>query len=67
MMLYSRTHISNSHARNAMIYISLMKIFSSLFTEIVNITLISSEDESLEIIKDFVALTIIADLDSLYA
>ena len=44
-----------------------MKIFSSLFTEIVNIFLISTEDKTVDIIKDFVALTIISELDSFYA
>ena len=44
-----------------------MKIFSSIFTEIANILLISTEKETVEIVKDFVALTIIAELDTLYA
>ena len=53
--------------RNTMIAASLMKFLSSLFAEIVNICLISSETAVLDIIKDFVALTIIAELDSIYA
>jgi hypothetical protein len=50
-----------------MVIVSLMKFASSIFTEIANILLITSEDNTLDIIKDFVALTIIAELDSLYA
>ena len=49
-----------------MILVCLMKIVSSFFTEFVNILLISSEDEALDIVKDFVVLTIIAELDSIY-
>ena len=50
-----------------MVLVSLMKMGSSFYTEICNILLISSENNTLDIIKDFVALTIIADLDSIYA
>ena len=50
-----------------MILVCFMKIFSTIFTEFVNILLISTETKTIEIVKDFVALTIIAELDSLYA
>jgi hypothetical protein len=50
-----------------MILASLMKICSSVSTEIANIILISTESSALEIIRDFVALTIVAELDSIYA
>jgi hypothetical protein len=50
-----------------MIMIAMMKLLSVLFTEITNILLISSESKSLDIIKDFVALTVVAQLDNFYA
>ena len=66
MLIYAKNQILVDSARNAMILTSIMKILSSVFTEVCNIFLISSEEKTLDIIKDFVALTIIAELDSLY-
>jgi hypothetical protein len=59
--------VKETYARNTMIVVSILKILSSLVTEITNIMLISSEKETLDLVKDFVALTIIAEFDSLYA
>ncbi len=60
MIYFAKNQISDSASENTMIAVSWMKIVSSLFTEVANILLISSEDKTLDIIKDFVALTVIA-------
>ena len=67
MIFFAKNQISEEAARNNMILISLMKFISTLFTEIANILLISSENTSIEIIRSCVALRIIAELDSLFA
>ena len=67
MLRFANNQIKDTNARNVMIFITMMKIGSSVFTEIANILLISTEDNTLDIIKDFVALFVIAEIDSIYA
>ena len=67
MMQFAKNQIEDSLARNNMLIICLMKIFSTIFTELANILLITTKTSSLEIIRSCVALRIIAEFDALYA
>ena len=45
--------------------VALMKCFVSLFSEMINILIIVQSDNNIDVVKDYIALGIIAELDNL--
>jgi len=49
------------------LFIALMQITAAIFTEIINIAVISQSNTTIEVIMDYIALGIIAEIDTLFA
>ena len=67
MIKYFANHRSLFDETNHPFYISLMKLFGALLTEIVNILLICKQTTIMDCVMNFIALGIICEIDNLYA
>jgi len=47
--------------------IALMQMIAALFTEIINIAVISNSNSVMDVVMDYIALGIIAEIDDLFA
>eukprot|EP00347_Sterkiella_histriomuscorum_P004136 403361618 len=67
MLNYSRLMVYNTKYRYPMIIVSLMQFLGSFGTEVVNIFLICQQDTVQDVIMNFIALGVIAEIDDIYA
>eukprot|EP00347_Sterkiella_histriomuscorum_P003827 403362788 len=67
MLQYSIFMVYRRKYRYTMISISLMQLISALATEVISIILICSQDTVQNVIMNFIALGVIAEIDDIYA
>lgn len=67
MLDYSRLMVYSRKYRALMVMISLMQFSGALATEIINIILICTQDSVKDVIMNFIALGVIAEIDDIYA
>lgn len=53
--------------RAAALLIALCQMTSAIFTEICSIAVISTQNDSMSVVMNYIALGIIAEIDNLYA
>ncbi len=67
MFNFARLKIYHSSNRYPMLLVSLMQLIGALLTELICIFLICSQDSVQNVIMNFVALGVIAEIDDIYA
>ncbi|CDW89402.1 UNKNOWN [Stylonychia lemnae] len=67
MLNYARLKVKSGQKRNALITVSVMQFFSAFGTEHVNILLICTQYSVKDVIMNFIALGVIAEIDNIYA
>eukprot|EP00347_Sterkiella_histriomuscorum_P012935 403366655 len=67
MLNYSRLMVYNTKYRYPMMIISLMQFLGAFGTEVVNIFLICQQNTVQDVIMNFIALGVIAEIDDIYA
>ncbi|CDW74572.1 UNKNOWN [Stylonychia lemnae] len=67
MLNYARLMVFHSKYRIPMIIISLMQFLGAIGTEVINIFLICQQDSVQNVIMNFIALGVIAEIDNIYA
>ena len=48
-------------------FVAIMQMVAALFTEIINIAVISGSNTVMDVVMDYIALGIIAEIDDLFA
>jgi len=67
MLNYARMMVFHDEFRKPMLALTIMQFIGGIGTEIVSIVLICNQDTVQEIVMNFIALGIIAEIDDLYA
>ncbi|CDW75959.1 UNKNOWN [Stylonychia lemnae] len=67
MLNYARLMVFHTKYRIPMIFISLMQFFGAFGTELINIFLICQQGSVQDVIMNFIALGVIAEIDNIYA
>lgn len=53
--------------RSPPLFIALCQMFAAIFTEVINMAVISSSNQAMDVVMNYIALGIIAEIDNLYA
>ena len=67
MIKFYNNHPDKFINKTAPVIIPLMQLSAAIFTEFINILLICSTTKTMNIIKEFIALGVIAQIDDFYA
>jgi hypothetical protein len=67
MFNFSRLMVKSTKRRVPMLTLGVMQLIGAVGTEIVNITLICQQTNAQDIIMNFIALGVIAEIDDIYA
>ena len=67
MLNYARLHTKHRKQRIPMLIVSLMQFSGAFGTEIINIILICNQDGVQDVLMNFIALGVIAEIDDYYA
>ena len=65
MEFVKRNHEKFIGSPNMAFFIAIMKFLVSLLAELINILIILQSDNNIDVVKDYIALGIIAELDNL--
>lgn len=67
MLKYTNNHPKEFDNEVSPVMIALMQLIIALFTEVVNMCLICAQETTMDVIMNFIALGVIAEVDDIYA